>query len=144
MSLLPRYMFSKAACIVSSGKIFFPIKSYRVKKLSCICQKAFWQYLRSQNRFSKFIFQAFRAARVPTDDYLCEKAMRHILSYQDQKGSFGTILANTQIPPSLVGESLINLKKYACPVGKKQAFCAFKQRFVFTRRFVFTQRFVFA
>ena len=57
---------------------------------------------------------------------------------QDKKESFGTILANTQIPPSLLRESLINLKKYACPAGKKQAFYALKQLFVLTQRVVFT------
>ena len=46
--------------------------------------------------------------------------MRHILSYQDEEGSFGTILANIQVTPALLGESLISLKKYPCPVGKKK------------------------
>ena len=52
--------------------------------------------------------------------------MRHILSYQDEEGSFGTILANIQVTPSLLGKSLISLKDYACP-GKKrlQGFCVY-------------------
>ena len=45
--------------------------------------------------------------------------MTHILSYQDEEGSFGSILANIQVTPSLLGESLISLKNYACP-GKKR------------------------
>ncbi|CAB4011160.1 Hypothetical predicted protein, partial [Paramuricea clavata] len=40
--------------------------------------------------------------------------MRNILTYQDE-GSFGSILANIQITPALLGESLISLKRYACP-----------------------------
>ena len=46
--------------------------------------------------------------------------MKHILSYQDEEGSFGSILANIQVTPSLLGESLISLKNYTCPVGKKR------------------------
>lgn len=52
------------------------------------------------------------------DIYLCDKAMRHILAHQDDKGSFGSILANIQVTPALLGESLISLKNYDCPVGK--------------------------
>ena len=66
-----------------------------------------------------FIFQALQAARIHTDSYLCDKAVRNILTYQDEEGSFGSILANIQITPALLGESLISLKRYACPVGKK-------------------------
>ena len=54
--------------------------------------------------------------------------MRHILSYQDEEGSFGTILANIQVTPSLLGESLISLKDYACPGKKRQqlkGFCVY-------------------
>ena len=52
--------------------------------------------------------------------------MRHILSYQDEEGSFGTILANIQVTPSLLGESLISLKNYACPDKKRQqGFCVY-------------------
>ena len=46
--------------------------------------------------------------------------MKHILSFQDEEGSFGSILANIQVTPSLLGESLVSLKDYACPVGKKK------------------------
>jgi hypothetical protein len=61
-----------------------------------------------------------QAARIHTDSYLCDKAMKNILAYQDEEGSFGSILANIQITPALLGESLIGLKRYACPVlGKK-------------------------
>ena len=64
-------------------------------------------------------FQALQAARIHTDIYLCDKAMRNILSYQDEEGSFGTILANIRVTPALLGESLIGLKNLACPVGKQ-------------------------
>ena len=65
------------------------------------------------------VFQALQAARVHTDEYLCDKAMRNILTYQDEEGSFGTILANIRVTPALLGESLISLKNYPCPVGKE-------------------------
>ncbi|CAB4028535.1 gastric intrinsic factor-like [Paramuricea clavata] len=60
--------------------------------------------------------EALQAARIHTDGYSCDKAMRNILTYQDDEGSFGSILANIQITPALLGESLISLKRYACPV----------------------------
>ena len=58
------------------------------------------------------------AAGVRTDVWHCEKAMRNILSYQDEKGSFGSLLANIQVTPSLLGESVINLDKSGCPKCK--------------------------
>ena len=54
-------------------------------------------------------------ADVNTNDWYCEKAMRNILSYQDDKGSFGSALANVQITPALLGESIINLTEPLCP-----------------------------
>ena len=62
------------------------------------------------------VIMALQAARIHTDSYLCEKAMRNILSYQKEDGSFGTILANIRITAALLGESLISLRKYHCPV----------------------------
>ena len=63
--------------------------------------------------------EALQAARVHTNIYRCDKAMRSILKYQDDKGenegSFGSILANIQVTPALLGESLISLKNYPCP-----------------------------
>ncbi|XP_028396005.1 transcobalamin-2-like [Dendronephthya gigantea] len=63
--------------------------------------------------------EALQAARVHTDTYECEKALRNILSYQgqDEEGSFGSILANIQVTPALLGESLISLKEYHCPAA---------------------------
>jgi hypothetical protein len=50
--------------------------------------------------------------------------MRYLLKFQndqgDNVGSFGSILANIQITPALLGESLISLKNYPCPAGKKR------------------------
>ena len=63
-------------------------------------------------------FQALQAARVHTNSYRCDKALRYILTFQDFEGSFGNILANIQVTPALLGESLISLKNYPCP-GKK-------------------------
>jgi hypothetical protein len=54
--------------------------------------------------------------------------MRNILSYQDEEGSFGTILANIRITPALLGESLISLKKYHCPVGKRRVWWFLAQK----------------
>ncbi|XP_028400195.1 transcobalamin-2-like [Dendronephthya gigantea] len=67
--------------------------------------------------------EALQAARVSTKRYRCEKAMRSILTYQknDGDGSFGSILANIQVTPALLGESLISLKKYPCPKGPTPA-----------------------
>ena len=66
--------------------------------------------------------QALQAARVYTYIYRCDKAMRSVLKHQQDKGenegSFGSILANIQVTPALLGESLISLKNYACPAGK--------------------------
>jgi hypothetical protein len=44
--------------------------------------------------------------------------MRNILTYQNDEDSFGTILANIRVTAALLGESLISLKKYTCPVGE--------------------------
>ena len=66
--------------------------------------------------FVVFFLQALIAARVHSDVWHCEKAMRNILSYQDEEGSFGlSILANVQITPSLLGASMTHLKKFSCP-----------------------------
>lgn len=65
------------------------------------------------------VLQALVAAGVKTKYWYCEKAMRNILSYQDDKGSFGNALANIQITPSLLGESAIYLKNLACPSTRK-------------------------
>jgi hypothetical protein len=75
--------------------------------------------------FRIFVFvQALQAARVHTFVFRCEKAMRHILTFQNDQGedvgSFGSILANIQVTPALLGESLISLKRYSCPPGKRE------------------------
>ena len=47
-----------------------------------------------------------------------------ILTFQNDQGedvgSFGSILANIQVTPALLGESLISLKRYSCPPGKRE------------------------
>ncbi|XP_046843238.1 transcobalamin-2-like [Xenia sp. Carnegie-2017] len=68
------------------------------------------------NQYSSALaVQALLAAGVEPRIFCYEKAMRNILKYQKKDGSFGTILANIQVTPALLGESLINLKNYPCP-----------------------------
>ncbi|XP_028395936.1 transcobalamin-2-like [Dendronephthya gigantea] len=61
------------------------------------------------------VVMALQAARVHTDSYYCDKAMRNILTYQNDEGSFGSILANIPVIPSLLGQSFISLKYLSCP-----------------------------
>ena len=76
----------------------------------------------STNMFERSLsistLQALQAARINTNSYRCNKALRHILTYQNDEGSFGSILANIQVTPALLGESLLSLKKLDCPAGK--------------------------
>lgn len=51
--------------------------------------------------------------------------MRSMLEKQDDKGSFGDVLANILILPALLGRSLVNLSDLSCPPGKYGYFFTF-------------------